>query len=120
MINSRDIDGSFRLLENAFALGCPTAATVQVCGSRGGRRTPCRWVNERGLRDKVVVITKGAHPNADRKRVTPFDITSDLNDSLARLKVDKIDLYLLHRDDPSQPVGPIVETLNQHYKAGKI
>src|SRR4051812_14754926 len=120
MINSRDIDGSFRLLDDVFALGCTTFDTAHVYGSGDCERTLGRWVKERGLRDKVVVITKGAHPNADRKRVTPFDITSDLNDSLARLKVDKIDLYLLHRDDPSQPVGPIVETLNQHYKAGKI
>jgi aryl-alcohol dehydrogenase-like predicted oxidoreductase len=31
-----------------------------------------------------------------------------------------VDLYLLHRDDPSVPVGPIVEILNEHHKAGKI
>jgi aryl-alcohol dehydrogenase-like predicted oxidoreductase len=67
-----------------------------------------------------VIITKGAHHNQDRRRVTPFDITSDLHDSLARLGVAKVDLYLLHRDDPSVPVGPIVEILNEHRAAGLI
>jgi aryl-alcohol dehydrogenase-like predicted oxidoreductase len=68
----------------------------------------------------VVIITKGAHHNADRKRVTPFDITADLHDSLARLKMNHIDLYILHRDDPDVPVGPIVEVLNEHCAAGRI
>jgi aryl-alcohol dehydrogenase-like predicted oxidoreductase len=79
-----------------------------------------RWVKERGVEDKVVIIGKGAHHNQDRQRVTPFDITADLHDSLARQKRDYFDLYLLHRDDPSKPVGPIVEILNEHKRAGKI
>jgi aryl-alcohol dehydrogenase-like predicted oxidoreductase len=77
-------------------------------------------VRERGLRDKVVIIGKGAHHHQDRQRVTPLDITADLHDSLARFKFDTIDLYLLHRDDPSVPVGPIVEVLNEHLQAGWI
>jgi aryl-alcohol dehydrogenase-like predicted oxidoreductase len=34
--------------------------------------------------------------------------------------VETIDLYLLHRDDPAVPVGPIIEALNEHQRAGKI
>ena len=66
------------------------------------------------------MIGKGAHHNADRKRVTPFDITADLFDSLARFGFDHVDLYLLHRDDPSVPIGPIVEVLNEHFSEGRI
>jgi aryl-alcohol dehydrogenase-like predicted oxidoreductase len=36
------------------------------------------------------------------------------------MKTDYIDLYLLHRDDPSVPVGPIVEALNEQQRAGRI
>jgi len=78
------------------------------------------WLHSRGLRDQVVIITKGAHPNQWRKRVTPYDILSDIHDSLAKLKTDYIDVYLLHRDDPDVPVGPIVELLNQLRDEGKI
>ena len=120
MVSSKDVEGGFKLLDDVYALGCTTFDTAHVYGSGDGERTVGRWINERGIRDKVVLITKGAHPNSDRKRVTPFDITSDLHDSLARLKFETIDLYLLHRDDPSVPVGPIIETLNEHHKAGKI
>jgi aryl-alcohol dehydrogenase-like predicted oxidoreductase len=65
-------------------------------------------------------MTKGAHFNADRNRVTPFDIAADLHDSLARLRTDYVDVYLLHRDDPAVDVGPIVEALNEHHCAGRI
>jgi 1-deoxyxylulose-5-phosphate synthase len=52
--------------------------------------------------------------------VTPEDITCDMRDNLARLRTDHIDLYLLHRDDPNVPVGPIVECLEEHRRAGRI
>ena len=39
---------------------------------------------------------------------------------LARDGADVIDLYVLHRDNPELPVGPIVEILNEHQRAGKI
>lgn len=78
-----------------------------------------RWLKERNNKDKVVVLAKGAHPY-DRHRVTPEDITSDLEDTLEWMQLEYVELYILHRDDPAVPVGPIVETLTAHQKAGKI
>jgi aryl-alcohol dehydrogenase-like predicted oxidoreductase len=120
MITSSEQARSFLLLDDVFEQGCNTFDTAHVYGSGDGERVLGQWVRERGLRERVVIIGKGAHPNADRRRVTPFDITSDLFDSLARFQFDYIDLYLLHRDDPSVPVGPIMDVLNEHYQAGRI
>jgi aryl-alcohol dehydrogenase-like predicted oxidoreductase len=120
MVSSKELDYSFGLLDAVYDLGCNAFDTAHVYGGGDNERTVGRWVNERGLREKVVIIGKGAHHNQDRKRVTPFDITSDIYDSLARFKFDYIDLYLLHRDDPAVPVGPIVEVLNEHLRAGRI
>lgn len=120
MVSSKDIDASFRLLDEILEMGCTTFDTAHVYGNGDNERTMGKWVNSRGVREKVVIIGKGAHHSQDRKRVTPWDITADIHDSLARFKFDYIDLYLLHRDDPAVPVGPIVETLNEHYRAGRI
>ena len=120
MVSSKNVDYGFKLLDDVFELGCNTYDTAHVYGGGDNERTVGQWVRSRGVRDQVVIIGKGAHHNQDRRRVTPFDITADIHDSLARFQFDVIDLYLLHRDDPSVPVGPIVETLNEHQRAGRI
>lgn len=120
MVSSKDEENSFRLLDDIFELGCNTFDTAHVYGNGDNERTVGKWIRERGIREQVVILGKGAHHNQDRRRVTPFDIAADIHDSLARFKTDYIDLYLLHRDDPSAPVGPIVEALNEHLRAGRI
>jgi aryl-alcohol dehydrogenase-like predicted oxidoreductase len=120
MISAPDSEPGFELLDGVLALGANTFDTAHGYGNGMNERLVGQWVRERGVRDQVVIIGKGAHHNQDRQRVTPFDITSDLYDSLARFKFDYIDLYLLHRDDESQPVEPIIDVLNEHLKAGRI
>lgn len=120
MIGTNDLEGSFALLDAFFEAGCNAFDTAHVYGNGSCERALGAWMASRKLREQVVVVDKGAHFNADRRCVTPYDITAHLHDSLARLKTDYIDLYLLHRDDPSVPVGPIVEVLNEHLRAGKI
>lgn len=120
MVNSQQLEAGFSLLDAVLEMGCNAFDTGHVYGGGDNERTVGRWVRERGVREQVVIIGKGAHHNQDRQRVTPYDITADLHDSLARFQFETIDLYLLHRDDASQPVGPIVEILNEHKQAGKI
>jgi len=120
IVSIQDRDRSFELLDAVHSLGCTAFDTAH--GYAGGDSERClgQWMAERGNRDQVVIISKGCHHNADRSRVTPFDLASDLHDSLARLRTDYVDLYLLHRDDPSTSVGQIVEALNEHLAAGRI
>lgn len=120
MLRESDPEGSFALLDAVFAQRCTAFDTARHYG--GGSETVFgRWVRERGVRDRIVVIGKGAHPApGEPRRVTPDAIAADLDESLAQLQMETIDLYLLHRDDPSVPVGPIVEALDGHLKAGKI
>lgn len=120
MIGSHDLDGSFALLDAVVAMGCNTFDSAHIYGNGDSERVLGQWLQARGNRDQLVLLTKGAHPSADRRRVTPYDIAADLHDSLARLHTEHIDIYLLHRDDESLPVGPIVEALNEHHTAGRI
>ena len=120
IINTREWERSAALLDAALAHGITTLDTAHVYAGGDSERAIGRWMAERGNREQVAILSKGAHHNADRPRVTPFDITADLYDSLARLRTDYIDIYMLHRDDPSVPVGPIVEILNEHQQAGRI
>ena len=119
-VNTGNLDAAFAALDAFHAAGGNCFDTAHIYGSGGNERAVGQWIHSRGVRDEVVILGKGAHHSQDRRRVTPFDIQSDIHDSLARFKVDHIDLYLLHRDDPTQPVGLIVETLHAAKEAGQI
>jgi aryl-alcohol dehydrogenase-like predicted oxidoreductase len=81
------------------------------------------WLKGKNRAD-FVIATKGAMVDIRvgdwRNRVTPEDIASDLGQSLDHLGIGTIDLYWLHADNPQAPVGPIIDALIGHQKAGKI
>lgn len=82
-----------------------------------------RWLKDKGLRDQLVIATKGAHPELATmhiSRLSHDEIVADLDASLANLQTHRIDLYWLHRDDAAVPVGEIIDTLNEQVQAGKI
>ncbi|MBF0244358.1 MAG: aldo/keto reductase [Planctomycetes bacterium] len=120
IIHTDQAEKSSALLDAAFELGYNTLDCAHVYGGGNSERMIGRWMEERGNRKDLVIATKGGHPNADRRRITCHDITSDLEDSLARLRTDHIDIYMLHRDDPTRPVAEIMDCLASHVKAGKI
>lgn len=82
-----------------------------------------RYLRQRGS-SGLVVFTKGAHYRikdpARTSRVRPECIREDLAKSLENLGLDRIDFYWLHRDDPSYPVEPIMDTLFEVQDAGLI
>lgn len=107
---------AFELLDAVWALGI----TAFDCAAKYGEEALGEWLSARGLHGKAVLLTKGAHFNAFRNRVTPYDILSDAHDSLCKLRTDCIDIYLLHRDDPSVPVGPVMEALDSLCQQGRL
>ena len=119
-LTTQNTDFWFPVMDAVVELGGNMFDLAHGYGGGECERAFGLWLRQRGNRDQLILQTKGAHHNADRQRVTPFDITADIHDSLARLKVEHIDLYILHRDDESQPVGPIVDVLNEQQRAGKI
>lgn len=121
MIGSElDAEKSFALLDAVFQAGGTALDTAHVYSDGDSERLIGEWAQVHGVRDRLVIITKGAAHSVDRRRLTTYDIASDLHDSLARLKTEYIDLYLLHRDDPELPFEPIVQALNSHLEAGLI
>lgn len=81
------------------------------------------WLRGKPRAD-IVIATKGAQfdirAGDGRNRVTPQDISRDMHESLDHLGIDMIDLYWLHADNPGAPVQPIIDTLVEHQKAGRI
>jgi aryl-alcohol dehydrogenase-like predicted oxidoreductase len=125
----QDAQTSFALLDAFLDAGGTFLDTAKVYadwlpGERSiSEKTLGKWLKARGTRDRVVLATKGAHPDLNAMhlgRLGRADITADLEASLRHLQTDVIDLYWLHRDDVTRPVGEILQTLEELVRAGKI
>jgi aryl-alcohol dehydrogenase-like predicted oxidoreductase len=103
-----------------LATGGNTVDTAHVYCRGESEEVLGRYMRDRGNRDQIVILTKGAHHDKNGPRVTKAAIDHDLSVSLERLQTDHVELYALHRDDPSQPVGAILEALNAHIEAGRV
>jgi len=119
-INTGDEAIGFGQMDAAWEAGINAFDTAHVYGGGANDKFFGRWIKARGVRDEVVVLAKGAHHNDVRRRVTPYDIAADLHDTLARMQIEFLDLYVLHRDDTAVSVEPIVDALNQFHREGKI
>ena len=111
----RAIDSGITLIDTAPAFGAPPYG---------------EFANEllvgqalKGRRDSVVLATKVGFVRKGNARVvdnSPAFIRRSVDDSLARLGVDYIDLYYLHRRDPDVPVEDVVTTMAELVNAGKV
>jgi aryl-alcohol dehydrogenase-like predicted oxidoreductase len=77
----------------------------------------------RGRRRQVILASKVGYPAAGRPGsggLTRQWILSSIEDSLKRLQTDYLDVYLLHRPDPSTRLEESLATLDELVRAGKV
>lgn len=117
---TKDMDRVRRLLDAFVAMGGNCLDTAHVYSGGQSERAIGLWRKEQANPPEMLIITKGAHHDARGPRVTPEAIEADLLESLERLQMEAVDIYMLHRDDPQVPVGPIVESLNEQQRLGRI
>ncbi len=126
---SIDRAAAYRMLDVFFEHGGNFVDTAKVYNdwipgeASRSEKVIGEWLKQRGNRERVIIATKGAHPDLATmhiSRMSPAEIVSDLEASLRHFQVETIDLYYLHRDQPSRPVEEIVETLAAQVQAGKI
>jgi aryl-alcohol dehydrogenase-like predicted oxidoreductase len=122
LVSTGDRMRALRYLDGILEAGCPAfdlAASYQLGGTE---RLFGSWIRSRRNRDELFLITKAGHPYPVVRphRLTPAAIRNDLHASLRRLGAERVDLFLLHKDDPGAPLEPILESLATHERAGKF
>ncbi|MFW6146372.1 MAG: aldo/keto reductase [Planctomycetota bacterium] len=115
-----ELEDDFALLDAAWASGVTLFDSAYIYGGGRPDRMFGRWLKARGLAEGVVLLDKCCHHRAGEPMVRPEVITAELNECLQRLGLPAIDILVFHRDDPAQPVGPLVERMNRHIDEGKI
>jgi aryl-alcohol dehydrogenase-like predicted oxidoreductase len=74
-----------------------------------------------GRRDRVVLATKfGMKVDDERQGAKPDYVRRACEDSLRRLRTDRIDLYQLHQPDPRTPIADTLAALDELVRGGKV
>ena len=124
-------DDAVKLTQYAVSRGVNLIDTANMyegynryAGSAGGVAEEIVGRAVRGLpRGSVAVATKvgmKVGPAPEDEGTSPAAIRKQLDRSLARLGMDCIDLYYLHRPDESVPLADILGALSDAQRAGKI
>lgn len=121
-----DRDTSFAVLDAYVGAGGNFVDTAdsymwRIPGNSGGESETIigDWLAAHGRRDDVVVATKvGSWP--ERKGLSATNIAAACDDSLRRLRTDRIDLYYAHRDDPDTPQEETLDAFDALVRAGKV
>jgi predicted dehydrogenase/aryl-alcohol dehydrogenase-like predicted oxidoreductase len=114
--NQRDLTHATVMFDDFVEQGGNVFDTGYVYGD--GQLEPLlgQWIHNRGIRDQVVIIGKGAHtPHCD-----PESLHRQLAETLERLRTDHVDLYLMHRDNLSVPADEFVDAMEQELAAGRV
>jgi aryl-alcohol dehydrogenase-like predicted oxidoreductase len=78
----------------------------------------------KGRRDQAVVLTKFASPadpeHPEHRGASPEHVRRAIENSLRRLDMDYVDVYMLHRPDPDTPIEATLEALNRLVEEGKV
>jgi aryl-alcohol dehydrogenase-like predicted oxidoreductase len=119
---------SFAILDAFLEAGFNAIDTADVYnrfapGLQGGESETIigEWMKDRGVRGRVVLITKGGLEMGPGMVGLGRDYLEKACDaSLKRLQTDYIDVYMSHRADPSVPIEATLETFKLLIDAGKI
>jgi aryl-alcohol dehydrogenase-like predicted oxidoreductase len=111
------------LIKAAIEAGVNFFDTANVYSAGSSEEIVGRALAEYGNRDELVVATKvhgrvGTGPN--RGGLSRKAILAECDASLRRLGMDYIDLYQIHRWDPTVPVEETLQALSDLVDAGKV
>lgn len=118
-----DEQESIKTIVRAFEQGINFIDTAPAYGNGTSETIVGKALKEIGQRDKIIIATKcGLNletPNVFRDS-SRKSILREIEESLNRLQVDKIDLYQIHWPDPTTPLIETAETMLELLNNGKI
>jgi 1-deoxyxylulose-5-phosphate synthase len=119
-----DEDASRPFFRRAWEAGVNFFDTADMYSDGVSEEVLGRALKELAIpRQQVVVATKAYQPmgpTANERGLSAKHIRHALDASLRRLQLDYVDLYQIHRFDPTTPVEETLAALDAAVKAGKV
>jgi aryl-alcohol dehydrogenase-like predicted oxidoreductase len=120
-MGNRDHTESVRIIHAAIDGGINFIDTADVYSA--GESEEIVGAALKGRRSDVVLATKFSMPmgrDANHRGGSPRWITRAVEDSLRRLDTDHIDLYQMHRPDPTTDIDETLGALSELVRSGKV
>jgi 1-deoxyxylulose-5-phosphate synthase len=115
-------EASRPLIKHALESGINFFDTANMYSHGSSEEIVGRALKDFARRDEVVIATKVRHPmhaGPNGAGLSRKVILAEIDNSLRRLGTDYVDLYQIHRMDPSTPIAETLEALHDVVKAGK-
>src|SRR3979411_452203 len=116
-----DHDDSIRIIHRALDAGINFLDTADVYSHGESEEIVGKAL--KGRRDDIVLASKGHYPMCDnphRRGNSRRWIIAAVENSLRRLQTDHLDLYQVHRPDPTVDVGETLSALSDLIHSGKV
>ena len=115
------LEQAFDLMDAAWAAGITWFDTADAYGGGRSETYVGEWIRTRkpeGLR----ITTKTFNPMAEGedRGLAPARVRRQIDTSLQRLGVERVDLYLAHAPDPDVPAAELAGVFEELVAAGKI
>ncbi|MCL2516552.1 MAG: aldo/keto reductase [Microbacteriaceae bacterium] len=115
-------EASRPLIRQALEAGITFLDTANVYSGGTSEEIVGRAIRDFTTRDEVVLATKvhgRMRPGPNGAGLSRAAIMMEIDNSLARLGTDYVDLYQIHRWDPTVPIEETMEALHDIVRAGK-
>jgi aryl-alcohol dehydrogenase-like predicted oxidoreductase len=112
---------AFALMDAALAAGVNFFDTAASYGGGRSESWIGRWLAERGM--PVLLSTKvywSVLGDPSDRGLSRERILRELDDSLSRLGVKRVDMYLTHEPDPETPIEETLRALDDLRRSGKV
>ena len=112
---------SIRITHKALDTGINFIDTANIYNAGESERVVGKAIVDR--RDQVVLATKGRQPMGDgpnERGGSRVNLIRSLNESLARLRTDYVDVYYIHTPDYETPQEETLRALDDMIRSGKV
>lgn len=112
---------SFDCLDAMLEAGITFIDTANIYGMDVSEQVIGRWLASRRPQG-MVLATKAGIVSGPPRRIdnSPAYLRAELESSLRRLGVERVDLFYLHRREADRPLAEVIGTLQDLERAGKI
>jgi len=120
IFGATDLASSHRCLDRAWEMGVSHFDIANIYGMGVCEQVVGSWIASRGHAPSIA--TKAAVVNGPPRRFdnSPDHMRAELEGSLTRLGVERVDLFYVHRREAARPVEEVAQTMATLVAEGKI